>query len=69
MPVLAHAYHGLALIGFVCDSTRLAHAQANPTVPGVARTNPVWDWTGVANWEGYNNNDKQKPGTDLGTFY
>ena len=32
------------------DFTGLAHAQANPTVPGVAHTNPAWDWTGLTIW-------------------
>ena len=31
--------------------TRLAHAQAYPTVPMVAHRNPTWDWTGLAIWD------------------
>ena len=32
------------------DLTGLALALADPTVPRAALTNPVRDWTGLANW-------------------
>ena len=32
--------------------TGLALAQGKPAVPGVALTNPVWDLTEPANWDG-----------------
>ncbi len=44
------ANHGPALMGYVRDFTGLALAQGNPTVPRVALTNPIRDWTGLANW-------------------
>ncbi len=44
------ANHGPALMGFVRDFTGLALARGYPTVPGVARTNPVRDKSGLANW-------------------
>ena len=50
VPALAHANHGLALMGPVRDFTGLALARGNPAVPGVALTNPVRDKSGLANW-------------------
>ena len=43
--------HGPALMGFVRHLPRLALALADPTVPRVANTDPVWDLTGPANWD------------------
>ena len=38
-------------MGPMRDLTGLAHAQANPTVPTVAHTNPAWDLAGLAMWD------------------
>ncbi len=49
------SYHGLILgqpgAGPGWESTGLALTQTNPAVPRVARTNPVWDQTGLAVWD------------------
>ncbi len=43
---------GQARTGPVRESTGLALARTNPMVPMVARTNPAWDQSGLAIWEG-----------------
>ncbi len=42
---------GPARAGPSWESTGLALAQTNPTVPRVARTNPAWDQSGLAIWD------------------
>ena len=43
---------GPARAGPGWESSGLALARTNPTVPRVARTNPAWDQRGLAIWDG-----------------